>query len=146
MTYNFDDTIAMVKYTNQKDERHLDAIKQFLYLAPHLMFLKDYSPDADGKYVLISREWERTYSMKRDEVLGHTDFELFPKPTADKKRLDDLHTIQFERVVTVVDLNGTRYNSFKPTKMALIPIKVAGEKKFTYIAGMAISPMPPWQE
>jgi len=141
VSQNFEETIQMVKFTKRKDDRDIDAIKQFLYLAPSLMFLKDYSTEErGGAYVMISREFERTHGLKKADVIGKTDHDLFPRHIADKRKQDDVHTLQFGRIVTVVDTDGTRYNGFKPTKMALIPIAVLHEIKFSYIAGMSVSP------
>lgn len=143
---SFEDTIAMVKRARRRDDREVDAIKQFIYLAPNVMYMKEFAEDMHaGVYKFVSREWERTYNLKRDEVIGKTDYDFFPKPVADKRRLDELHTMQFGRMVTMVDLNGTRYNNFAPTRMALLPIKVLGEAKFSYLAGMALAPLASWE-
>ena len=144
---SFEDTIEMVKHTRRRDDRDVDAIRQFLYQAPNVMYMKEFPEGSDGGvYKFISREWERTYDLKREEVIGKTDFDLFPRPIADKRRLDEIHTLQFGRMVTKVDLGGTRYNNFAPTRMALIPIRVMGEEKFTFLAGMALAPLANWQE
>lgn len=144
---SFEDTIQMVKHTRRRDDREVDAIKAFLYLAPNVMYLKEFSEGmTSGVYKFISREWERTYNLKKEEVIGKTDYDFFPRVVADKRRLDELHTIEFGRMVTMVDLNGTRYNNYAPTRMALIPIRVLAEEKFTYVAGMALAPLANWQE
>jgi len=143
----FEDTIKMVKYTRRRDDRMVDAIKQFLFLAPNVLFLKDYTDEAEaGKYVLVSREWERTFDLKSDSVVGKSDHDLFPKPIADDLRRDDIHTLQFGRVVTKVNTGGSRYNGWKPTRMALIPLKVLGEDRYTFLAGFALPPFAAWTE
>ena len=75
-----------------------------------------------------------------EDVIRITERAMFPRHIADKRKMDDVHTLQFGRIVTVVDTDGTRYNGFKPTKMALIPIAVLHETPFTYLAGMSVSP------
>ena len=56
----------------------------------------------DGRYVLVNREWERMFKVRRDAVVSFTDHEVFPPALADQLRANDLmvagrgKTVQFE--------------------------------------------------
>lgn len=134
---DFDQTISMARSAASTEELHIEALKSFLYQSPALVFIKDYSGDSGlGVYTFVSREWERTYGFKKAQIVGKTDFDFFPKPDADKARLNDIHTLEFARAVTVMDMNGTRYSGWKPIKMNLIPMKIGPGDRWNYIAGV----------
>ena len=96
--------------------------------------------------MLVSREWERMYDVTREAAIGKNDFDLFPKQIADARRTDEIHTLGFGRMVTKVDLVGTRYNAFKPTRVSLIPLKVGDEPRYSYLAGFTLPPYKAWEE
>lgn len=52
-----------------------------------------YSKRKDGRYVYINREWENTCNLKRETVLGRTDFELFPEDEAQQFRTNDVNAM-----------------------------------------------------
>jgi PAS domain S-box-containing protein len=49
-----------------------------------------YMRDADGRYLLVNREYERLFKLHREEIVGLTDHDLFPEPIADAFRANDL--------------------------------------------------------
>ncbi len=49
-----------------------------------------YMRDLDGRYMLINREYERLFSVRREEIVGLTDHDLFPPAVADEFRANDL--------------------------------------------------------
>jgi PAS domain S-box-containing protein len=53
-----------------------------------------YMRDEHGRYLLINREYERLFGVKRKEVTGLTDHDLFPKAIADAFRANDLRALQ----------------------------------------------------
>src|SRR3954464_11010572 len=71
----------------------------------HLMALIDhtsaviYMRDADGRYLLVNREYERLFRLRREEIVGLTDHDLFPVEVADEFRANDLEA--FARGVPV---------------------------------------------
>lgn len=136
---DFEETIRMARYRANNDELDAEALRTFAYLAPALMCIKAYPEEMTaGTYVFVSREWERTYSLKKSQVLGLSDYDLFPRKEADKLRLDDVHTLEFGTATTLSDGGGTRYSGWKPIRMALIPMKIGGDR-FNYLARMALS-------
>lgn len=49
-----------------------------------------YMRDLDGRYMVVNREYERLFDLRRDEIVGLTDHDLFPKEVADAFRANDL--------------------------------------------------------
>lgn len=52
-----------------------------------------YMRDADGRYLLVNREYERLFKLHRQDIVGMTDHDLFPGPIADAFRANDLQAI-----------------------------------------------------
>lgn len=63
-----------------------------------------YMRDLDGRYMVINREYERLFHLRRESVIGLTDHDLFPAEIADEFRANDLKAAsrggpaQFEEV------------------------------------------------
>lgn len=45
--------------------------------------------DIEGKYLLINSQFEKLHHVTRTEILGKTDYDLFPKEVADEARKND---------------------------------------------------------
>ncbi|GAA4604910.1 PAS domain S-box-containing protein [Actinoplanes octamycinicus] len=64
-----------------------------------LMALIDYTSaviymrDADGRYLLVNREYERLFGLRREDIVGLTDHDLFPADVADAFRENDLQAL-----------------------------------------------------
>jgi PAS domain S-box-containing protein len=64
-----------------------------------LMALIDYTSsviymrDADGRYLLVNREYERLFNLRREDIVGLTDHDLFPREMADAFRENDLQAL-----------------------------------------------------
>ena len=52
----------------------------------------------DGRYLLTNRRFEQLFSLTTDQIVGHTDHDIFPKDIADAFRAND---------VTVLERNAT---------------------------------------
>ena len=52
-----------------------------------------YVKDADGKYLLLNREYEKIMGVRRIDVIGKTDHELYDQEFADIVRANDLKII-----------------------------------------------------
>jgi PAS domain S-box-containing protein len=52
-----------------------------------------YMRDLDGRYVLVNREYERLFEVKREDLLGKTDHDQFPPEVADAFRANDLAAV-----------------------------------------------------
>ena len=88
-------------------EKRLDAI---IDGSPSLIFLKD----LEGRYLLVNREFERSFGLHRDKIIGRTDRELFASEQAAAFRDDDLRVLEaglpmrFEETAQTVD--GLRHS------------------------------------
>lgn len=61
---------------------------------------------ADGRYLLINRRFEQLFHLTTDQIVGHTDHEIFPKDIADAFRAND---------VTVLERNtAVEYEEYAP--------------------------------
>src|SRR5215469_3833126 len=49
-----------------------------------------YAKRKDGRYIYINREMEVTCNVTREQGLGKTDFDLFPREIAEQYRTNDL--------------------------------------------------------
>ena len=49
-----------------------------------------YMRDLDGRYMVVNREYERLFDLRRNEIVGLTDHDLFPADVADAFRANDL--------------------------------------------------------
>ena len=90
-TYNLEprlmmvDTFAAILYRIREQENLADSIRlleQIIDTLPMSFFVKD--AGNDFRYSLCNRKFCRMIGRTRDEVLGKTDYDLFPKVIADK--------------------------------------------------------------
>lgn len=58
-----------------------------------------YMRDVDGRYLLVNHEYERLFNVRREDIVGLTDHDLFPADIADAFRANDLRA--FARGVPV---------------------------------------------
>ena len=83
-----------------------------------------YIKDAEGKYLLINRYFENLFQITKQQILGKTDFDIFPKEKAETLRANDLKIflndsplsieevfIQDDRQHTYISLKFPLYNS-----------------------------------
>ena len=139
MMADFIDTTS-IREALHRDERQNDAVRQFLYRMPAVLWIKDYTDsEKGGAYVLVSREWEYSIGRKRDQVIGFTDFDFLPKEEAKRAQDNDRLTIEAGKQMAVIDAIGTRYNGFKPMRIALVPFSVCGESKLTHVGGFVMN-------
>ena len=78
-----------------------------------LQSLLDYSPaiiaikDTQGKYLLINHLFETLFNTTQAQVVGKTDFDLFPKATAEAFRRHDLQALEAEQAVQIEETAPT---------------------------------------
>jgi PAS domain S-box-containing protein len=55
-----------------------------------------YMRDSQGRYILVNREYELLFDVRREAIVGLTDYDLklFPKETADKFHANDLKALK----------------------------------------------------
>jgi PAS domain S-box-containing protein len=52
-----------------------------------------YMRDLDGRYLLVNRQYEQLFNVNREDLMGLTDYDLFPKLVADAFRANDLRAL-----------------------------------------------------
>jgi PAS domain S-box-containing protein len=52
-----------------------------------------YMRDNDGRYLLVNRQYEQLFGIRRQDIVGLTDHDLFPKEMADDFRANDLRAL-----------------------------------------------------
>ena len=108
---SINDRLAAGKALHESEERFY----AFMDASPALAWVKD----ADGRLIYVNKSWERVYGFKRDDVIGKTQFDIFPFDLAEKFRTSDLEA-QIAHAGTEVHeesftLKGRQYhfNSYK---------------------------------
>jgi PAS domain S-box-containing protein len=106
-----------------------------------------YLRDGDGRYLLVNRQYEELFGIKRHDIVGLTDHDLFPREMADAFRENDLKAlahgapIQMEEVAPhedgphtyitvkypIADANGRQ--SICGISTDITPLKRAEEKE-----------------
>jgi PAS domain S-box-containing protein len=60
-----------------------------------------YAKRKDGRYIYLNHEMEVTHNVTREQALGRTDFELFPKEMAEQNRANDLAAMMTGKLTEV---------------------------------------------
>ncbi len=68
-----------------------------------------YVKDLEGRYLLVNREFERLFNVKREQLIGKTDYDVFPREFADRFRANDKkllasrEPVEFEELAPLAD-------------------------------------------
>jgi diguanylate cyclase (GGDEF)-like protein/PAS domain S-box-containing protein len=73
--------------------------RNYMDNAPTVAWMKD----AAGRYVYVSGAYERRFGISREEALGHTDFDLWPRSLAEKFQETDRRALEDNKVCDVVE-------------------------------------------
>ncbi|SFC94166.1 putative bifunctional diguanylate cyclase/phosphodiesterase [Devosia psychrophila] len=73
----------------------LDAVVESI---PHMVFVKDV---LDGRFVLLNRAGEQLLGLKREDLIGKTDFDLFSPDDAERFRTADREVVASQKLVTI---------------------------------------------
>ncbi|XYH93492.1 ATP-binding protein [Sorangium sp. So ce1128] len=60
--------------------------------------------DIEGRYMLVNRGFEELFQMRREQVIGKTDHDVFPREQADEYRANDLLVLQQNRAIELDEL------------------------------------------
>ncbi|XXX80615.1 ATP-binding protein [Sorangium sp. So ce134] len=60
--------------------------------------------DIEGRYMLVNRGFEALFQMRREQVIGKTDHDVFPREQADEYRANDLLVLQQNRAIELDEL------------------------------------------
>ncbi|WP_051938348.1 GAF domain-containing protein [Ghiorsea bivora] len=84
----------------QDISKHLQSLREISESKQRLQAILDHSSaviyvkDVDGAYMQVNRCYENLFHVRREEVLGKTDYDLFPVSSADAFRANDLAVLQ----------------------------------------------------
>lgn len=100
---------ASVAITNARRLRALRASEQRLQDIVDNTTAVIFVKDLQLRYLLVNREYERRYRVRREEIRGKSDFDIHSREVAEAVRANDLRVIEagepsrFEEVVPSVD-------------------------------------------
>ena len=63
-----------------------------------------YLKDAQGRYLLINKRFETLFHIQREEILGRTDHDIFPKLMAEAFRANDERALKFRTAITIEEI------------------------------------------
>lgn len=88
-------TLAQKKTLQRKFLRAIADDSHFHVLFEHLPGISFFAKDAEGRIMRANRTFHERLDIRREEdIVGRTDFELFPEGLADNFRRDDLEVMR----------------------------------------------------
>lgn len=63
-----------------------------------------YLKDAEGRYLLVNSQFERLFHLNKDEMIGRTDYDVFPKQMADSFRANDQRALDSSEPITIEEI------------------------------------------
>ncbi|WP_438039693.1 ATP-binding protein [Sorangium sp. So ce128] len=67
-----------------------------------------FAKDIEGRYMLVNRGFEELFQMRREQVIGKTDHDLFPREQAEEYRANDLLVLQQDRTMELDEVAPER--------------------------------------
>ena len=92
-----------VKDQNRSQRESRDSEKQLWAIldnTPSVIYLKD----VEGRYILVNRRYEELFHISRSQIVGMTDYDLFPEEVADVLRENDRQVIQSGTAIQTEEL------------------------------------------
>jgi PAS domain S-box-containing protein len=81
--------------------------------------------DRDGRFTFVNRRFCETVGRPFEEIVGRTDFDLFPAPLAEKYRADDQAVMESENAFEVVEEHVTPDGQTHYVQVIKIPLRDA---------------------
>lgn len=101
--------ITEQKRTQERFQKNSKFLSGLIEHSGALIFVKD----REGRYELVNRKWEEVTGLGRRDVIGKTDEELFPGPTGEQFRRNDLEVmgsgLVLEKEEVLEDEKGKRF-------------------------------------
>ncbi|MCF6153811.1 MAG: HAMP domain-containing protein [Candidatus Brocadia sp.] len=63
-----------------------------------------YLKDTEGRYLLINHQFERLFHVTKDQVIGKTDYDIFPKAFADAFRINDCKVLETKNSLVIEEV------------------------------------------
>lgn len=110
-----------------------ERFRMFMDNSPANAWIKD----EQGRYVYLSRTYEKSLGVRKEDRLGKTDFELWPREVAEQFRKNDLAVLAYNQAMDMVEEvanpDGSRHYwwNFK--------FPLTGPTGLRYIAGIGVN-------
>ena len=85
-----------------------------------VIFIKDH----ELRYETVNKQFEQLFRTARTDVVGKTDFEIFPRETAERLRANDLHVLRTGESLTVEEVVPT---DGAPREYVVLKFPIPGE-------------------
>jgi PAS domain S-box-containing protein len=79
--------------TNQRLQESERRVQDILDTAPTLVYMKD----LEGRFLFINRKFEQLFRVKREELAGKTDYDIFSSSSADGYRRADQEVMSLQK-------------------------------------------------
>ena len=63
-----------------------------------------YLKDTGGRYILINNQYEKLFHVTKEQVIGKTDYDIFPKGFADAFRMNDLKVLETKTSLVIEEI------------------------------------------
>jgi PAS domain S-box-containing protein len=107
----------------------LTLLQAILDNAPAVVYLKD----AQGRYVMVNKRYEELFHLKRAEVWGKTDYDIFPQHIADAFQANDRQVLEQQRPQEFEEIAGqhAEFRTYISVKFPLhdehgVPMAICG--------------------
>ncbi len=78
------------KKAEEERKKSADMLNAIIDNATAVIFMKD----PEGRFMVMNRWYERNFGVKTEDLIGKTDYDLFPKETADRLRENDRKVVE----------------------------------------------------
>ena len=62
-----------------------------------------YIKDTHGRYILVNRQYQNLFHISKEEAVGKTDYDVFPKETADAFQVNDRKVLRTQAPLEIED-------------------------------------------
>lgn len=83
------------KRSEDEKKKTMDLLQAVMDNSSAVIFIKD----MDGRFVFMNRCYNEMFRVQRGDILGKTDYDLFPKEIADAFRANDLKVLEAGRPI-----------------------------------------------
>jgi len=107
---------------------HKELLQSIIDNSPSLVFVKDLS----GRYKLANKRYEKLFHVRKEEIHGKTDYDIFPAEVAEIERHSDLEVVRYRKPMNFerdLPINN-HWRHYLSSKFPLID-----SEKFVYAVG-----------
>ena len=87
--------MKLVRQSDRVNKKSRNTLNSIINNSSTIIYLKD----KEGKYILINKQYEKIFHLKNDEIVGKTDFDIFPEDIAKRLRENDLRILALKKPI-----------------------------------------------